>query len=496
MPVAMRRKAPATVAPPPWLERDKLIENIRRLIWLYFLLLIFEGALRKWIVPRYSDPLLIIRDPIAILIYLLAIKARVFPRGNFMWSLVIISLLCWTAGILVLLPYLPIQTVILVTGYGFRSNFLHLPLLFIIPGVFNPAHVRRMGWWIILGMIPMALLMAYQFHAAPDSFINRTVGLGEAQQIQTGGGKIRPPGTFSFISGAILYLSAAAAFLLHAALSKLPYKNWILGASGLSVIVGIAVSGSRSAVLSVGLILVALAVILVVRPSAVTKFGRVLLLVIILGWALGHVPIFREGVGILSDRFTESAAEADTSIARGMVSRVFEGFFEGFKVIDRMPWGGYGLGIGTNGGARFLVGRAAFLLAENEWARILLESGPFFGLAFLLWRAALTFRIGYLAFLQLLLGRTLPLFLFAAGFYSLIGGPFGQPTNVGFAVLLMGLCLAAGKPENDVDLSAATEPAGGVKKIAPSKLPSRSAYSARLHQPIDARDPLNDSVDR
>ena len=496
MPVVMRRNAPAVPAPPPWLERDKLIQNIRRLIWLYFLLLIFEGALRKWIVPRYSDPLLIIRDPIAIVIYLLAIRARVFPRNSFIWSLAVISALCWTAGILVLLPYLPIQTVVLVTGYGFRSNFIHLPLIFIIPAVFDLTHVRRMGWWIILGMIPMALLMAYQFHAAPDSFINRTVGLGEAQQIQTGGGKIRPPGTFSFISGAILYLSAATAFLLHAALSKLPYKTWILCASGLSVIVGIAVSGSRSAVLAVGLIIFALAVILVVRPNAVTKFGRVLLLVLFLGWALSHVPIFREGVGILSDRFTESASEADTSIAHGMFTRVFEGFFEGFKVINRMPWGGYGLGIGTNGGARFLVGRAAFLLAENEWARILLESGPIFGLAFLMWRAVLTFRIGYLAFLQLLLGNTLPIFLFSAGFYSLVGGPFGQPTSVGFAVLLMGLCLAAGNPENDVDLSAAAGPAGELKKTPPSKLPRRSAYSERLHHAVEDRDPINDSVDR
>ena len=422
-----RANTPAIPAAPVWASREKLLTNIRRLIWVYFFLLILEGALRKWVVPRFSDPLLIIRDPIVILIYMLAIRARIFPRTAFIFSLAVIGVLSWAAGIFVLLPFLPPQTVILVTGYGFRSNFLHLPLIFVIPAVFNFGHVKHLGWWVILGMVPMALLMMYQFHAAPDSFINRTVGLGEAQQIQTGGGKIRPPGTFSFISGAILYLSAATAFLLHAALSKLQYKNWILIASGLALIAGVAVSGSRSAVVSVGLVIAALAVILVVRPNAVPKFGRILLLVLILGWALSHVPIFREGVGILSDRFTESAEQSETSIAHGMFTRVFEGFFEGFKVIDRLPLAGYGLGIGTNGGARFLVGRAAFLLAENEWSRILLESGPLFGVAFLLWRTILTFRIGYLSFVELTLGRTLPIFLFSAGFFALLDGPFGQP---------------------------------------------------------------------
>ena len=45
---------------------------IRKLIWVYFLLLLFEGALRKWFLPSLSQGLLIVRDPIVILIYYLA----------------------------------------------------------------------------------------------------------------------------------------------------------------------------------------------------------------------------------------------------------------------------------------------------------------------------------------------------------------------------------------------------------------------------------------
>ena len=45
------------------------IAPIRKLVWIYFILLMVEGALRKWLLKGLSEPLLIIRDPIVILIY-------------------------------------------------------------------------------------------------------------------------------------------------------------------------------------------------------------------------------------------------------------------------------------------------------------------------------------------------------------------------------------------------------------------------------------------
>ena len=41
--------------------------SLKIAIWLYLLLWIFEGALRKWILPSLATPLLVVRDPIAIL---------------------------------------------------------------------------------------------------------------------------------------------------------------------------------------------------------------------------------------------------------------------------------------------------------------------------------------------------------------------------------------------------------------------------------------------
>ena len=492
-PLGLPHMRPVAVVPPAApVHGEKIIKTVRRLIYLYLFLLLIEGALRKWVLPQLANPLLIVRDPVVILIYLFAIAGGVFPRNRFVISISIIAILSWITGILALLPYLPPEVVIFTTGFGFRSNFLHLPLIFLIPAVFDAEHVKRIGWWTIIGMIPMSVLMALQFKASPDSFINRAAGLGEGQQIQTTGGKIRPPGTFSFITGTIYYLSTVTAFLLHAALSKLEYKNWILFASGLSLIVGIGVSGSRGAVLAVALVVASLSVILLIRPDAMTKFGRNLLLAAIVAWAVSYVPVFREGVGLLSERFTESAEAADTTVIGGTMERMLSGFTEPLQILNKAPFWGYGLGVGTNGGARFLTGRSAFLLTENEWSRIILESGPILGLAFLFWRTALAFYIGYLVLKQLMLGRTLPIFLFGAGFFALLNGSFGQPTSLGFAVVLNGLCLAAmNGPKTEL------KSAPGPKRQTAPRLSSRSAYAERLHGPAAPENgQTNGSADR
>src|SRR5256714_11134373 len=265
----------------PGADYSSTLRDIRRLIHLYLFLLIIEGALRKWIVPQFSNPLLLVRDPVVLAIYFLAWRAHIFPRNGFILWLAIIGILSWIVSIFVLDPYVPMSRILFVTAYGCRSNFLHLPLIFIFASVFDVKDVKKIGWWILLGIIPMSLLMALQFHASPDSFINRTVGLGEGEQITAGGGKIRPPGTFSFISGPICYVALSTAFAIYGALSRTTYRNWLLISAGLSIGLAIVVSGSRSLVVSVLLVVFSLSLVLVLRPEAINRFGRTLFTTVI-----------------------------------------------------------------------------------------------------------------------------------------------------------------------------------------------------------------------
>ena len=221
-------------------SEEKAKQRVRQLIWLYLWLLLTEGVLRKWVMPRFSDPLLIVRDPVVLGIYYYAIRAHVFPRNFWVNSLWMVGFVSLVATILfarfsLISGYVPTIPLLEVTVYGIRSNFFHLPIIFVIASVFDEEDVKKFGWWIIVLMIPMCLLMIAQFKASPDSFINRTAGLSEAEQLTAGGGKIRPPGPFSFISGPVFYMSAAAAFLIYGALRRTVYKNWLLISSGAAV---------------------------------------------------------------------------------------------------------------------------------------------------------------------------------------------------------------------------------------------------------------------
>ena len=233
-------------------------------------------------------------------------------------------------------------------------------------------------------------------------------------------------------------------------------------------------------------------VVLIIRPRAVNRFGWILVIVVIGALIVSRLPIFKEGFQILSDRFTSAAEAAETTILRGTIDRVINDFTEGLKNIDKFPLFGYGLGIGTNVGGRILVGRPAFLLAESEWMRVLGENGPILGLAFLLWRTLFVLNLGRLSLIALLRNNLLPILLFSSGFIVLLSGQLGQPTTLGFAVILNGLCLAATQPRV-IDSSAAPPV---IDKSTAKPIPRRSVFADRLHGSQIGAEYNNGSADR
>jgi hypothetical protein len=488
---ALHSLSPASILPPA--EQPRSLRTVRILIWIYMVLLVIEGALRKWALPGLSDPLLIIRDPVSLAIYYFTLRARVFPNNIWVLLLGIIGVPTALLTLITLYSYFPFKAIVLADLYGFRSNFFHLPLIFVIASVLNLEDVKNVGRWTLLLMIPMAVLMALQFQSSPDSFINKTVGAGEGLQLTTSGGKIRPPATFSFISGPVFYLSITAAFLIYGVLNKEIYKRWILLASAAGLLIGVTVSGSRACVLAVVLVVLAVFVIFLIRPTAVNRVGGTLLALVVVGLIASRLPFFKEGLNVLSDRFVDSAEVAETSVVGGLIERMVHEFTEPFSYIGKIPLTGYGLGLGTAGGARFLTGAGTILLTENEWGRIIAESGPILGLAFIFWRVALAGKLLVSSLRALKLGEVLPILLFFCAFLAVLNGQLGQPTTLGFTVVLAGLCLAStnlGEEETPSDDEETDE------RIEPKPLPRRSVFADRIHDPSSRTDHTNGSVDR
>ncbi len=442
------------------MQRSANILWIRRLVWTYFLLLLFEGVLRKWVVPSLSNPLLLVRAPIVIVIYALAIHARVFPYNRWVMSCCLLAFVGLFAGLYVL------QDAPVVALFGFQADFLHLPLIFVMPRVLDLRDVRQFGFWTLVFSIPMALLMVLQFQAAPTSVLNAGAAGSVNGQISAALGHIRPAGTFTFISGPAAFFPFVAAFLLIGPFLNLNYPRWLQTASLLALIVGAGVSSSRSLAAAVGIV-IACAIVggtilqpFLVSQRVIIRIAQGAVLLAIVGFAVSHLPVFNAGLETFSARVaTASGGEASTG---GFTGRIISGYTGPIELLAKAPLLGSGLGLGTNAGSALVnAGEVKYMLAEDEWSRVLLESGPVIGGAYLLLRVGL---VVWLVWVSIKMGQqrnVLPFLLLGCCAPSLVSGQFGQPTELGFAVFGGGLTLAAmhlfPTPQNQMDNVSFTE---------------------------------------
>ena len=198
------------------------------LIQLYLVLLIIEGALRKWFLPSLSDPLLLVRDPVAIVICVLGYRSRNLVFDGYMRSLFLLLAAFVAIGALQLINGIGGSP--LVIGYGLRTYLLHLPIAFVMARVLNREDVHRILMMFVWTALPMAILMAVQFESSPRSWVNLGVA-GHRGQIFAAPGRIRPAGTFSFVNGPIGFFSIALAALIAGAVD-LRGVSWPLRIAG------------------------------------------------------------------------------------------------------------------------------------------------------------------------------------------------------------------------------------------------------------------------
>ena len=224
---------PLAVAKP----KDQLLYY---LVLVYIALWIFEGGLRRWILPSLSNPLLLIRDPLVVLIYSVAAAMRRFPFNIFISSAIGLALL--EAAIVPFGHGNPI-----VGAYGIRSDFLHVPMIFIIGRTLTPARLMTVCQAAVILSIPYTLLLVAQFYSPQSAWVNRGLGGSlEGAGFRGAEGKFRPPGTFSFITGpAALYPMFAACWFLYVYKSESKFASLLGSVSALAILVAIPVSISR-----------------------------------------------------------------------------------------------------------------------------------------------------------------------------------------------------------------------------------------------------------
>jgi hypothetical protein len=464
-------------------EQDNSMRTLRALAWFYLFLWVFEGALRKWILPGLANPLLVIRDPFLLLIYVLALAKGIFPKNAFIVWIVGLGIVAF------LLSVVATDTPLMVELYGLRAGYLHLPLIFVLACIFDESDIRRVGKWTLVIGVPMGVLVLAQFRARDSSWLNVGAG-GQGTMIESAFGHIRPSGTYSFTNGLTGFSNLVAAFFLYHLLEKRVYSRLLWLATGPVLIILVVLSGSRAAVGTLALIVATVLLISVLQPRYAASALKLVVLAAVAFVVLGSFAVFKEGMHVFSYRFGSA-----TNVQKGFVVRFFDSFLLPLEVMKDTTLGGVGLGMGTNAAAGLIIGKRGFLVSEGEPNRVLLESGPIVGSAYLLLRLAITIYLGWISLLNLKRhGRTLPLLIFTGCFNDIIQGQFSQPTELGYATIAGGLCLAANQPARvivraepvAVAANADAEPAvAGMGPAAAARFRGRSAFAERLHAADD-----------
>ena len=410
------------------------IRLIRLLIAAYFFLLLFEGALRKWVTPGLSTPLLVVRDPIVIVIYFLSFSLGIFPNNKFIGNLTKLAVASTVASFMA-------GSGLVVTVFGLRTNFLHLPMIFIMARVLTYEDVIKYGKWFVYLSLPMTYVVAQQFQANPDDMINTVAG-GSGRQLETSGGKVRSSGTFTFISGVVYYFSFVAAFAIIGLLRKKTFNLYLVFMACASIMLAMVTSGSRSVVAGCAEVFGCTLLMAYFRPRSVNLLFGVIIMLGLVALLVNQSDLFGEGLKFLNLRF-EEAASAEMGPIEEFFARNGEILASPLNYSLHAGLFGRGLGTGTNAAAG--LGAINGFYGENEWARNIYESGYLLGNLFLCWRMYLFYAVFIASVNQVKRGNYLPIFLWGASAELLVYGQLGQPTTLGFLTMGVGLCLASMK---------------------------------------------------
>jgi hypothetical protein len=429
----------------------------KRLVWtvmIVYLLVIFEGAIRKYIAPQLGQYIFFVRDPFVIYAYALAFKFALWPR-NQAWC----SLSFFLCGFGVLLFFLQVgvfglDNIRLILGvYGWRSYFFYLPLAFLIGAQFRRVDLLRFARVTLMLAVPMGVLVFAQFESPPNAPIN--VGVAEEQEFQFKSvgitiERIRTTGTFTSPGGQALFIGGSFALLMGVLLLPKPRPSPLfLGVCAAGLLTCIGLSGSRGAVLTCGVILIFAIGLALVGKGGTLKLKAVVLPIGLAIVAIALYPVvYPEGFETFMTRW--NGAAYNESASGGIGARALLGLTDFMRLVGDVPALGYGLGYGGN--ASIILGAEVDgvqvgWLVEADFSRHMVDLGPIFGSLYIVLRIAL---LAWLARLVLSSTRRtpdpLPMMTFSfAGLTLLSGQITGLGTANAYCWLFVGLCIAASR---------------------------------------------------
>ena len=425
-------------------EREKSLHRLEKAIWLYIILLILEGSVRKW-VPGMAGPFLLVRDPLALFIWISGLRLKVGNKTAWLLFHVYAALITMLGLLQIIAVPLPPEIFL----YGWRSYVLHFPVIIVATGLLSMEDLRKIAKWVMIASIPMTILMILQYLAPEDAFINHGAGEG-SRQISGALDHIRPAGTFSFITGPSYFYPVVASFICCGFTEEGLFPRWLLIASGIATLIAIPVSVSRTLALMVGLTVGCAFASLLLRGGSLLKANQVnklalrgiIALLIIAG--VSQIGIVQDAMVTFAARWTSAGDTADLG---NRVGDQLEGTLD--PVIKTTALG-VGIGSGSQAAA-ILSGPNAniFRFGEDSNSREIYELGSLIGTAFVLSRFAASIFAIFLASIALQRGSSWAWCLLPAIVTLLTGAGLDQTTTQGFFVVTIAFFVIALKSQDD-----------------------------------------------
>lgn len=421
----------------PW-NAIRQMPLLKKLFWVYFLLLIFEGVLRKWVLPHYSAPLLLIRDPVAMFIIWEAYRTNKWPKQ---WS-ALTGLLTAVLVSLCVVQMVAGENPWFVAMYGLRSYLLPFPVAFIMGENLNREDLRQFAVCTLWLLLPLTALEVAQYLAPADSILNVGAYAG-ASQIFYSGAHVRASGTFSYVVGPISFGPLAAAFISYGLASGKFVQKWLLWPAAFALLLSIPVIGARTLVFELAGVLACVGIGALFGVSQFARSLRIIAPILIMALLVSRLPIFSEAANTMTTRFAEASSN-EGDVEQSLIGRTLLPITERIEETDYgSNWMGMGMGHGAAAMSKVLIGATVFLAGEDEFSREMYEFGPLLGVAFMLFRIILGLMIFFKALSRARDYDPLALLLIPLVFSTLYVGVLEQPTDQGFLVIALAFSLAA-----------------------------------------------------
>ena len=309
---------------------------LRVLLVCFLIVVVVEGAIRKWVLPEYSNAAFLLKDIVlftAFAVYLLQ-RRRNFPLSQ--------DVAIWSIWALLVAGYAVIAGFSFESLVGLRYYLAPLPLVLLVPSLIQSSgDLERVAAWAVRLSVPIGILAVVQYFSPVDSPLNTYAWGGEEgssfgvedEGFFSGVARPRVTATFSYISTYAAFLSASWLLAWVSLLrGRSTVDRWLAGGALILTAFNMGMNGSRA------LLLVAIITGLPFLISLLKQLGNLRAQLVVMGLILAVATV---GVSFFEPFALTAERGGDTE---EVIERISGVLLTPYATLSEVPFFGAGIG--------------------------------------------------------------------------------------------------------------------------------------------------------